>query len=158
MKSGERIAVGSDDLGRHLKETSRTHLNNQGYDVVDVGVADATDGDHPGIAGNVAESVRHGDVEPAVLICGTGAGMAIPANKVPGVRAVCVADPCAADRARARNDAQVVTSGSLVKTATLATQLPELRLATGFQSGGSARNVEKIAAVERRYLDGASDD
>jgi len=91
-----------------------------------------------------------------VLVCGTGAGMAIAANKVPGVRAVCVHDPYTAERARASNDAQIMTLGSQIVGSSLAIQLIDIWLASEFQGGRSAPKVAKICELERKYWNVAS--
>jgi len=149
------IAVGSDSLGHELKEVLRARLVELGHRVRDFGVAEPEAADYPEVAGAVAEAVRSGACARGVLVCGTGAGMAIAANKVPGVRAVCVTDPYTAERAVASNDAQIVTMGSLVTTPTLALRLLDIWLAAEFQGGRSAPKVAKIADIERRYSESA---
>lgn len=145
------IGVGSDNLGHELKEILRERLQQLGHTVLDFGVAEAAQADYPDVAEAVAEAVRTGRCARGVLVCGTGAGMAIAANKVPGIRAVCVTDPYTAERARASNDAQIITLGSLVTTATIAVHLLEIWLRTEFQGGRSGPKVAKIAAIERRF-------
>ena len=145
------IAVGSDNLGHELKEILRARLVELGHQVGDFGVADSGEGDYPDVAERVAESIRAGHHRYGVLVCGTGAGMAIAANKVPGIRAVCVTDPYTAERARASNDAQIITIGSQVTTATIALRLLEVWLQSEFQGGRSASKVAKISAIESRF-------
>lgn len=149
------VAVGSDHLGFELKEVLRRHLEELGYEVRDFGVHGTDPIDYPDVAGEVAEAVRAGEFDRAVLVCGTGAGMAIAANKVPGVRAVAVNDPYTAERARKSNDAQVLTMGSRVVTPTLALHLLDLWLDSEFEGGGSAPKVAKIAEIERHYSETA---
>ena len=148
---GERIAIGCDHLGLELKNRLRDHLTERGYDVADFGVDVAEPVDYPDVAGEVAGAVQRGEFGRAVLVCGTGAGMAIVANKVPGVRAVCVSDPYTAERARASNDAQVITFGGQILGAAVALQLLDIWLAAEFQGGRSAPKVAKIGDVERKY-------
>jgi ribose 5-phosphate isomerase B len=119
--------------------------------VEDFGVDEVEVVDYPDIGGTLAEAVRAGEFDRGVLICGTGAGMAIVANKVPGVRAVCVADPHTAERARASNNAQIMTLGSQIVAPTLAMRLVDIWLASEFQGGRSAPKVAKIDALERKY-------
>lgn len=147
------IGVGSDDLGHQLKEVLRQRLTELGYEVVDFGVAHSSQGDYPDVAAAVAEAVRSGRCNSGVLVCGTGAGMAIAANKVPGIRAVCVSDPYTAERARASNNAQIITLGSLVTTPLIAVRLMEIWLQAEFGGGRSAPKVAKISAIERKYTD-----
>jgi ribose 5-phosphate isomerase B len=96
------IAVGAD---APLKERLTSYLRQQGWEVKDFG--DGTGRDYPDVAAEVAEAVARGEHDRALLVCGTGLGMAITANKVPGVRAVTAHDPYSAERARKSNDAQV---------------------------------------------------
>ena len=103
-----RIAVGADSNGLELKEVVKEHLEAKGHDVVDYGVERDQDVDYPDIAEMVARAVAAGDVDRAVLCCGTGLGMAIVANKVRGVRAAPVTDPYSAERAIKSNDAKVL--------------------------------------------------
>jgi ribose 5-phosphate isomerase B len=97
------IVVGSDHFGLPLKIIITEHLISRGYKVHDMGVHSDNPVDYPDIGAAVAEEIRQGNYERAVLVCGTGAGMAIVANKVPGVRAVCISDPYTAERAVASN-------------------------------------------------------
>ncbi|MGC9974522.1 MAG: ribose 5-phosphate isomerase B [Gaiellaceae bacterium] len=150
-----KIAIGCDHYALELKNLLRDHLLECGFDVVDFGVHDKQPVDYPDIAGAVAEAVQQGSFERAVLICGTGAGMAISANKVPGVRAVCAHDPYTAERARASNDAQIMTLGSQVVGPSLAIQLIDIWLASEFQGGRSAPKVAKIRELERKYSNAA---
>ncbi len=146
-----RIAVAADHLGWQLKRDIVEHLRAQGYRVADLGVDGEAPVDYPDIGAAAAERVAAGEFERGILICGTGAGMAICANKVPGVRAVCVTDPYTAERAKASNDAQVITLGALTTGRELAKRLVEIWLRTEFQGGRSASKVEKIRLLERRF-------
>jgi len=151
-----KIAIGCDHNGLEIKNLLRDHLIERGCEVVDFGVHDNEPVDYPEIAGSVAEAVQKGTFNRAVLVCGTGAGMAIAANKVPGVRAVCVHDPYTAERARASNDAQIMTLGSQIVGSSLAIQLIDIWLASEFQGGRSAPKVAKICELERKYWNVAS--
>jgi ribose 5-phosphate isomerase B len=145
-----RIAIGSDHLGYPLKESVKGHLGSLGLEVVDFGTHDEVPVDYPDIAEAVARAVGDGQFGRAILICGTGIGMAIAANKVQGVRAATVADPYSAERARKSNNAQVLCLGSQVTGVSVALILVDHWLAAEFQGGGSARKVEKIGALESR--------
>ena len=143
-----RVAIGSDHLGLPLKNHVRTHLEARGVEVNDFGVDDATPVDYPDVAATVARAVAVGEFDRAILVCGTGIGMAIAANKVPGVRAASVTDPYSAERARKSNDAQVLCLGSLVVGTAVAEILVDHWLDSEFQGGGSARKVAKISALD----------
>jgi ribose 5-phosphate isomerase B len=149
-KSGT-IVIGSDHLGLPLKNVLCDYLRTKGYDVDDLGVSSEQPVDYPDIGLMVAEAVGEGRYDRGVLICGTGAGMAIVANKVPGVRAVCANDPYTAERARASNDAQIITMGSEVVGPAVAKKLIDIWLASEFQGGRSAPKVAKIELIDRRY-------
>jgi ribose 5-phosphate isomerase B len=99
----------------------------------------------------VAEQVATGAYERGVLICGTGIGMAMVANKVPGVRAACAHDPYSAERARKSNDAQILALGSQIVGPGLARTLLDAWLAAEFQGGRSAPKVAKINALDDRF-------
>jgi ribose 5-phosphate isomerase B len=145
-----RIAVGADHLGLPLKESVKRHLEVLGHEVVDFGVGDETPVDYPDVAVVVAQEVAADRFERAILVCGTGIGMAITANKVPGVRAANVADPYSAERARASNNAQVLCLGARVVAPQVADILVDHWLAAEFQGGDSARKVSKMDALDAR--------
>ena len=142
-----KIIIGADHLGVDLKRILRDHLIAKGLDVTDVGVDSAEPVDYPDIAIEVARRISRNEFERGILICGTGAGMAITANKVANVRAVAVADPYTAERAIASNNAQIITLGALITGPSLAKMLVDIWLANQFQGGNSARKVEKIEAA-----------
>jgi ribose 5-phosphate isomerase B len=142
------IAIGSDDLGFPLKAAIVAHLRGLGHEVVDFGCHEPEPIDYPDVAIEVARAVAAGRFERAILVCGTGIGMAITANKVPGVRAASVADPYSAERARKSNNAQVLCLGSRVVGVQVALLLVDHWLASEFGGGGSARKVAKIDALD----------
>lgn len=107
--------------------------------------------DYPDIGASVSEAVAAGKFERGVLVCGTGAGMAIVANKVPGVRAVCVLDPYTAERARASNNAQIITMGSQIIGTEVAKKLIDIWLESEFQGGRSTPKVAKINQLDEKY-------
>lgn len=145
------IVVGSDHFGLPLKDALRDYMRAQGYTVDDLGVNETTPVDYPDVAERVCERIARGDYERGVLVCGTGAGMAIAANKVPGVRAVAVTDPYLAERARASNNAQIITFGSQVTTIEVAKKLMDIWLASEFQGGRSAPKVAKLEQLDARF-------
>ncbi|MBK1696410.1 RpiB/LacA/LacB family sugar-phosphate isomerase [Rhodovibrio salinarum] len=152
MTDKPRVVLGADHLGRVLKDTLRDHLIAKGYQVEDMGVASDDAVDYPDIGFALAERVAKGEFPRGILVCGTGAGMAICANKVAGVRAACVMDPHSAERAIASNDAHVITFGSQITGPEVAKKLTDIWLASDFQGGRSAPKVGKITAGERRLL------
>ena len=147
----KEIVVGADHLGLPLKDIIRDHLLSMGYKVVDMGVNESTPVDYPDVGAALAEEVAAGKYDRGVLVCGTGAGMAIVANKVPGVRAVCVADPYTAERARASNNAQVITMGSQTTGPDVAKKLIDIWLQSEFQGGRSLPKVNKINQLDEKY-------
>jgi ribose 5-phosphate isomerase B len=142
------IAVGSDHAGYHLKEHVKAVLAAAGHDVRDVGTASAHSVDYPAFAQHAATLVAEGEVERAVIACGSGVGVAIVANKIPGVRAVNAHDPSEAEMARRHNDANVVTlSGA--RLAPIDADLIVARfLRTAFEGGRHARRVGQIAELD----------
>ncbi|MEX1334596.1 MAG: RpiB/LacA/LacB family sugar-phosphate isomerase [Candidatus Limnocylindrales bacterium] len=145
-----RIAVGADANAVELKDLVRAHLTELGHEVVDYGLQPGQDEDYPDVAEPVARAVAAGEVERAVLCCGTGLGMAIVANKVHGVRAAPVTDPYSAERAIKSNDARVLCLGSLVVGRNVAPLLVDHWIAGEFAGGRSERKVEKIKQLDDR--------
>jgi ribose 5-phosphate isomerase B len=143
-----KVALGADHFGFELKEFIKRHLIEQGNEVEDYGCHDESEVDYPDIAASVARAVARGAEERAVLVCGTGIGMAITANKVPGVYAAVVSDPYSAERARKSNNAQVLCLGSKVVGTELAGILVDHWLASEFAGGRSERKVDKIRELE----------
>ena len=145
------IIIGTDHLGLGLKDALAKHLRDKGYEVEDIGVNTTDPVDYPDVALDLAKRIASQEFDRGILICGTGAGMAITANKVPGVRAVSVADPYTAERAIASNNAQVITMGALIIGAPVAKMLVDIWLANEFQGGGSAKKVQKMNDVDAAY-------
>jgi ribose 5-phosphate isomerase B len=144
-----RIAVGSDHAGFPLKETVRPLLEGAGHDVVDVGTDSEESADYPGFAADAARLVADGDAERAVVVCGSGVGVSIVANKLDGVRAVNAHDPDEAEMSRRHNDANVLALAGRRLGPGEAEEIVERFLATEFEGGRHGRRVEQIAAVER---------
>ena len=143
-----RVALGADVNGYRMKEAIRGHLASLGHDVVDFGGAEGDELDYPDVAVPVTRAVAAGEVDRAVLICGTGLGMAIVANKVPGVRAAPVTDPYSAERAIKSNNAQVLCLGAKVVGVEVAELLLDHWMGSDFAGGASARKVAKIEAMD----------
>jgi ribose 5-phosphate isomerase B len=151
-----RLAIGADDAGFELKGIITAYLDALGVPYEDVGVEDADAGsradpiDYPDVASVVAFGIRDGRYDRGILVCGTGIGMAITANKVPGVRAAQAHDVYSAERARKSNDAQVLTMGARVIGPELAKSVVKAWLDSEFAGGASTRKVAKIEQVESR--------
>lgn len=143
------IAVGADEAGFELKAAIAKHLVELGYEVTDYGVAEGVDTIYPDVAFVVAKAVADGLHERAILVCGTGIGMAITANKVPGVRAAVCHDPYSAERSRKSNDCQIMTMGSRIVAPELALLLVNTWLESDFAGGRSLPKVARIAELER---------
>jgi ribose 5-phosphate isomerase B len=144
-----KIAVGSDHAGFGLKQKVRPILESAGHEVVDVGANTDESTDYPRYAAKAARMVADGEAERAVLVCGSGVGVSIVANKVEGVRAVNAHDPDEAEMSRRHNDANVLALSGRRMEAAGATEIVERFLETEFEGGRHARRVGQIGAVER---------
>jgi ribose 5-phosphate isomerase B len=145
-----RVAVGADALGRELKQQLTEHLGALGHDVIDVNADQDPEIDYPEVAVAAASAVLDGQADRALLMCGTGIGMAIAANKIPGIRAANVSDAYSAERAAMSNDAQVLCLGGQVIGLQHAKLLVERWLQSRFAGGRSARKVAKLIALDDR--------
>ncbi|MHC4953754.1 MAG: ribose 5-phosphate isomerase B [Planctomycetota bacterium] len=143
-----RIAIGSDHAGLELKQFLGAHLAAQGHDVVDCGCDSPDSCDYPDYGAAVGRAVAEGDAERGVLVCGTGIGISIAANKVAGVRAALVHDRFTTMMSRAHNDANIVAFGARGIDPKHARELLDVWLATEFEGGRHARRVGKIEAPE----------
>ena len=149
-----RVYLGSDHAGFELKTCLVEWLTDAGHEPVDCGPHTyESDDDYPPYVMRAAHGVISDPGSLGIVIGGSGNGEQIAANKVPGIRAVCVSDPYTAERARASNNAQIITIGSLVTTATIAVRLMEIWLQAEFSGGRSAPKVAKISEIERKYVD-----
>ena len=147
-----KIIMGSDHYGYSLKEDLKAYLEELGHEPVDLGCHGAAEPvDYPDVAVEVAEKIARGEYARGILICGTGIGMAIVANKIPGVRAACCHDPHSAERARKSNDAQILTMGAQIVGPALGRQLLDHWLASEFAGGRSTSKVEKIKKLDQRF-------
>ncbi|MFM2163011.1 MAG: ribose 5-phosphate isomerase [Pseudomonadota bacterium] len=144
-----KIAIGSDHGGFRLKAEVVAHLLGLGHDVEDVGTHDGTSCDYPDVAQVACARLSAGGVDRVILVCGTGQGMAIAANKHPQIRAAVVSDTFSAAMASAHNDAAVLCLGERVVGTGLALACVDAWLGTAFEGGRHARRVEKIEAPAR---------
>jgi ribose 5-phosphate isomerase B len=143
-----RIAIGSDEAAYELKTILIRFLEDEGYEVDDFGTYDNKPVLYPDIAYTVAKQVAEKRFERAVLLCGTGIGVAITANKVPGVRAAQCHDTYSAERARKSNNAQIITMGSRVVGPELAKSILAAWLRSEYSGGASAAKVDRICEYE----------
>ena len=143
-----RIHIGSDHAGFRLKEHVREHLVDLGHDVVDVGTFDEESVDYPDFAIGVARGVAAGVAERGILVCGSGLGMAIAANKVRGVRAIQATDAEMARVSRLHNDSNVLTLAGRYTEPASALEIADVFLKTEFEGGRHQRRVEKVGAIE----------
>src|ERR1700744_3396441 len=143
-----KMAIGCDDAAFDMKELIKRHLIEKGLDVTDFGTYDTQPVNYPNIAFTVAESIVRGESERAVLLCGTGIGMAISANKVSGIRAAQCHDTYSAERAIRSNDPQIITIGARVVGPELAKAIVDTWLGARFDGGRSAAKLQQIAEYE----------
>lgn len=146
-----KIALACDHGGLNLKNAVKSYLKEHGYEVVDFGT-DATDScDYPDHALPAAEAVASGRCDRGILICSTGIGVSIVANKVPGVRCAHCHDLYCAEFTRRHNNSNVLAMGEKVIGAGYALQIVEKFLTTEFEGGRHERRVDKITAIEKKY-------
>lgn len=138
------LAIAADHAGFELKNQLVEYLRDQGHEVADLGTDSAESVDYPDYARAVGEQLRSGAAELAILVCGTGLGMAMTANKITGVRAASVSDTFSAKMCRAHNDANVLAIGSRVVGLGLAKELVDAYLTTPFDGDRHARRVALI--------------
>jgi ribose 5-phosphate isomerase B len=143
-----KIALGSDHRGFEAKERIKAILSELGHEYLDFGTADSKPVDYPDIAYRAATAVSKGEVERAILVCATGIGMSIAANKVCGVRAVVCHDELNARISRNHNDANVLCISGDQTGEVLLRKIVEVWLATEFGGGRHQRRVDKIRAIE----------
>jgi ribose 5-phosphate isomerase B len=151
-RSMKPIAIGADDAAFELKVKIVEYLRSAGIPVHDYGTFSADPSLYPDIALAVAQAVAAGKHDRGILMCGTGIGVAITANKVPGIRAAVCHDPYSTERSRKSNDCQIMTMGSRVIGDELAKSLVDIWLAADFQGGPSALKVDRIKEIEQRFL------
>jgi ribose 5-phosphate isomerase B len=143
-----RIALGTDHAGYDFKEAVLAFLKARGHDVQDLGTYSRESCDYPDYAERVCKQVVQGDARFGVLVCGSGIGMSIAANKVRGIRAALCHDLYTARMARSHNDANVIVLPSRLIALPIAEEMLDLFLATPFEGGRHAGRLEKIAKME----------
>lgn len=145
-----KVAIASDHAGFRLKQAVVAHLGKLGHDAVDLGPPDEQRVDYPDFAANVAKMVASGEAQRGVLICGSGMGMAISANKVPGVRATTVHNGWEAEMSRRHNDANVACFGQRSMGEDVVLDAVGVFLHSDFDGG---RHADRVAKIKR--LDGS---
>jgi ribose 5-phosphate isomerase B len=145
------MALGADHAGWQLKEEIKAWLLTRNVELMDFGTHSPDPVDYPDYAAQVGEAVASGKADRGILICGTGIGMAMTANKVPGVRAAFCPDLFTARMSREHNDANVLALGGRLTGRELALEIVEMWLRAGFQGGRHSRRVGKIAELEQRH-------
>lgn len=153
-----RIAVGSDHRGTAIRQKILDFVTQLGHEVVDYGFNEEGPVDYPDIAEQVAHEVGKGNVDRGILVCGTGIGMCIAANKVHGVRAAPCHDDLTAEMSRRHNDLNVLCLSADLLGEGIIHRMLEIWLATPFEGGRHARRVDKITAIEKEFEDELRED
>ena len=144
-----KIAIGNDHGAVELKNHLLGWLQANGYEVLNVGTDSTESTDYPIYAERVAKAVLSGDCDKGILICGTGIGISISANKIHGVRCALCSEPVSTALSRQHNDANIVAMGARTIGPVMAEEIVRTFLTTEFQGGRHARRVEKIMALDR---------
>lgn len=143
-----KLAIGSDHGGIHLKEVLKKHLEERKIECIDVGTYTEESCDYPDFALKVCQEITEGNVDRGILVCGTGIGMSLAANKVKGIRAALCGDVFSATMSREHNNANVICLGERVLGPGLAVCVLDAWLDTEFAGGRHQRRVDKIMAIE----------
>ncbi|CAH1551823.1 ribose 5-phosphate isomerase B [Vibrio owensii] len=145
-----KIAIGCDHVGIEHKELVIKHLESKGIEVMDFGTHSAERTDYPQYGLAVAKAVTSGDADQGLLICGTGVGISLAANKVPGIRAVVCSDPYTAQLSKQHNNTNILAFGSRVIGIELAKMIIDSWLEAEFEGGRHQNRVNQIAEIEER--------
>ena len=143
-----KIAIGCDHGGLEHKNEIKEHLIKRGFEVKDFGIYEQQSVDYPDIAVKVCDAIVSGDCERGILVCGTGIGMSIAANKVKGIRAAAVSDHFSARYTRLHNDSNIICLGGRVVGVGTAIELADIFVDTQFEGGRHAIRVNKIKEIE----------
>lgn len=146
----DRIIVGADHAGFTLKEAVKSYLENRGFQVTDVGTSDTASVDYPDFGCRVAEEVADGQYPKGILVCGSGVGMAIVANKLPGIRAVLSMDEETARMSRLHNDTNILVLAGRRTDIDTARRIVDTWLSTAFEGGRHQQRLDKITELEKR--------
>src|SRR5699024_6269917 len=146
-----KVILSADHAGVVLRNEIKDLLEEMGIEYVDTGVESGASADYPDYALPAAERVAKGEFDRGILICGTGIGMSISANKVPGIRCALVHDVFSARATREHNDTNILAMGERVIGPSLAREIAKTWLETEFEGGRHARRVDKITSYEKDY-------
>lgn len=147
-----KIAIGSDHGGLDLKESIKPFLIEQGHEVVDFGTGTHDSCDYPIYGQRVGEAVSFGDCDRGIAICGTGLGISMAVNKVPGIRGALCTNEFMAEMSRAHNDANVLVLGARVLGEGLALRIVKVWLETEFAGDRHQRRIDMIHEIEKKYF------
>ncbi len=147
-----RIALGSDHGGYELKEYVKKYLDNKGIEYTDYGTNSSESVDYPEFGQKVAEVVKEGKCDRGIVCCGTGIGISISANKVPGIRCALCSDCYSARMSREHNNANVLALGARVIGRDVALEIVDIWLKTEFQGGRHEKRLNKILEIENKYV------
>jgi ribose 5-phosphate isomerase B len=143
------IAIACDHGGYALKEALKEHLTEQGLEVRDFGTNSLDSCDYPDYAAPAAQAVASGECDRGIVICTTGIGVSIVANKIPGIRCALCSDPLSARMTRQHNDTNMLAMGAGIIGKNLAFEIADIWLSTAFEGGRHQRRVDKITALEK---------
>ncbi len=146
-----RIGIGSDNNGFEFKEAIKKFLAGKAYEIVDFGCHSCAAVDYPDVAFDVAQAISEGKLDRGILICGTGIGVCIAANKYPGIRAALTHDVYSAQRAQLSNNAQIITMGAQIIGVEVGKKVVEAYLNSKWAEG-SKRKVDKIIEKEKEFV------
>lgn len=146
--------IASDHGGLELKEAIKSSLGDRNVEVRDLGTMNSDSVDYPDFAESLAVALIRGEAEKGILICGTGIGMSIAANKFPGIRAALITDEFTARMSKEHNNANVIVMGGRVLTPTQASAMVNAWLDAEFQGGRHQKRLDKISAIEKKIRDG----
>ncbi len=148
-----RVALGSDHAGFLLKQHLLTYLQGLGHETLDVGAFSLDSVDYPDSAAQVGEKLRSGQAERGIVVCGSGIGISIAANKMSGVRAALCHEPVSARLSREHNDANVLALGERLTTPMMAEEIVKVWLETPFAGGRHQNRIDKIHQLEIPHAD-----
>lgn len=143
-----KVVIGSDHGGFELKEVLKAHLKTKGFDITDVGAYDTNSVDYPDIAEKACEEVVSGNCAWGVLVCGTGIGISIAANKIKGIRCALVANEYSAEMTKRHNNANMLAFGGRVTGPDLAKNIVDAYIKAEFEGGRHQNRIDKISALE----------
>lgn len=144
------VAIGCDHAGVELKEELKAHLKDMTVEVRDFGTVGPLSVDYPDFGELVSVAVSKGEADRGILICGTGIGMSIVANKFPGIRAALCSEPFSAKMSRLHNDSNILVIGGRVTGSALAVEITRVWMETPFEGGRHQKRLDKIASVEEK--------